>query len=161
MATIDGFGAAMIGRLTNSGATQPKVSTQKQKATAPELPQLVLPGQGKTEAPDAQPLPGTSQKGSGSPEHQSRDSEGQSKPMTGSELAEVLRRVNLTSDLFEVQAKFMINPSGEVSIQITNQRTGEVIRKIPPYEVQKIAQAISNGAGGSDPIGSLLTDIKA
>jgi len=159
MVTIDGFGAAMIGRLSQTGATQPKVSTQKQKAPAPELPQLVLPGQGKTQSPETQQLLGISQTGSGKPEHQSSQSEG--KQLTPSEFAEVLHRVNLTSDLFEVQAKFMIDPTGDISIQITNQRTGEVIRKIPPYEVQKIAQAISNGAGGSDPIGSLLTDIKA
>jgi uncharacterized FlaG/YvyC family protein len=73
----------------------------------------------------------------------------------------VLHKVNLTFDLFEIQANYTVNSNtGDVIVQIVNQRTGELIRRIPPYDLPKIAQAISNqkpfGLGGS-----ILTDIMA
>jgi len=75
------------------------------------------------------------------------------KPKTLEELAELLRKVNLTFDLFEIQTRYQVNlETGEVTLQIVNQRTGEVIRKIPPYDVPKVAEALKNG----DP---LLKDI--
>jgi uncharacterized FlaG/YvyC family protein len=98
--------------------------------------------------------------------HQSRDSSigreqarekvvEQPKRMSLQELAELLRKVNLTFDLFEIQARYIIDKSsGDVSVQIINQRTGEVIRKIPPYDVPKVAEALKNG-------GPAVTDVMA
>jgi len=78
-----------------------------------------------------------------------------SKRMSLEELAEVLRKVNLTFDLFEIQATFTIDQkTGDVSVKIINQRTGEVIRKIPPYDVAKVAEALKNGD-------ATVTDVKA
>jgi len=75
--------------------------------------------------------------------------------MSVQELEELLRKVNLSFDLFEIQATYTVdNHTGDVSVQIINQRTGEVIRKIPPYEVPRVAQALENG----DPV---VTDVKA
>lgn len=66
--------------------------------------------------------------------------------MTLEELAEALRKVNLTFDLFEIQARFIIDQkTGEISVQVINQRTGEVIRKIPPYDVPQIVESLKNG----------------
>jgi uncharacterized FlaG/YvyC family protein len=82
--------------------------------------------------------------------------------MSSSEFAEILRRVNLTFDLFEIQAFITVDhESGEVTVQVINQRTGEVIRKIPPYDVPKIIEALDNALpnqGGS--VEGLITDIK-
>ena len=70
----------------------------------------------------------------------------QLKPRTLDELAELLRKVNLTFVLFEIQTRYQVNlETGEVSLQIVNQRTGEVIRKIPPYDVPRVAEALKNG----------------
>ncbi len=78
----------------------------------------------------------------------------QPKRMSLDELAEALRKVNLTFDLFEIQTRFIIDStSGDISVQIINQRTGEVIRKIPPYELPQVAQLIESG----EP---LVTDVK-
>ena len=70
----------------------------------------------------------------------------QTKRMTLEEFAEVLRKVNLTFDMFEIQARFTIDSnSGDISIEVINQRTGEVIRKIPPYALPELAEALLNG----------------
>jgi uncharacterized FlaG/YvyC family protein len=82
--------------------------------------------------------------------------------MSLSELAEMLRKVNLTFDLFEIQAFITVDhESGEMTVEVINQRTGEVIRKIPPYDVPKIIQALDNqlpNQGGS--VEGLITDIE-
>jgi uncharacterized FlaG/YvyC family protein len=81
--------------------------------------------------------------------------------MSLAELAEVLHRVNLTFDLFEIRANYTVNSNtGDVIVQIVNQRTGEIIRRIPPYDLEAIAQTIST----QKPFGlsgSLLTDVMA
>ena len=76
----------------------------------------------------------------------------QTKRMTLEEFAEVLRKVNLTFDMFEIQARFTIDSnSGDISIEVINQRTGEVIRKIPPYYVTGFAEALKEGkVAGTD-----------
>jgi len=81
--------------------------------------------------------------------------------MSITELEEMLRKVNLTFDLFEIQAKFSVNAdTGEISVQIVNQRTGEVIRSIPPYDVPEMVQSIGKQVPyGLD--GSILTDVLA
>ena len=79
----------------------------------------------------------------------------QFKRMTVDELAEMLQKVNLTFDLFEIQARYHIDKTtGDITVEVINQRTGEVIRKIPPYDVPKITEALKNGE-------SIVTDIKA
>jgi len=79
----------------------------------------------------------------------------QIKRMTTEELADMLRKVNLTFDTFEIQAKFTIDSSsGDISVEVINQRTGEVIRKIPPYDVPQVADSLLNGK-------ALFTDVKA
>lgn len=73
--------------------------------------------------------------------------------MSYEDFAEMLRKVNLTIDLFEIQAKYIIDQStGDMQVQIINQRTGEVIRKIPPYEVPSLAEALKKGE-------AVLTDL--
>jgi uncharacterized FlaG/YvyC family protein len=75
--------------------------------------------------------------------------------MSLDELAEMLRKVNLTFDLFEIQAIFSIDQkTGDVTVEVINQRTGEVIRKIPPYDIGEMVDALETGE-------SVLTDIKA
>ena len=96
-------------------------------------------------------------KNSGSPPAELRDR------MSLNELADLLRKVNLTFDLFEIQAIYSVDhESGEVTVKVINQRTGEVIRKIPPYDLPKIIKALENErlVNGSSPEG-LITDIKA
>lgn len=79
----------------------------------------------------------------------------QFKRMTVDELAEMLQKVNLTFDLFEIQARYHIDKTtGDITVEVINQRTGEVIRKIPPYDVPRITEALKNGE-------SIVTDIKA
>jgi len=77
------------------------------------------------------------------------------------ELAEILRKVNLTFDLFEIQTQFTVNSNtGEVTVQVVNQRTGEVIRRIPPYDVPGMVEAIKSQVPyGLD--GSIITDVLA
>jgi uncharacterized FlaG/YvyC family protein len=71
---------------------------------------------------------------------------GQIARMTLEELAEMLRKVNLTFDLFEIQAKFTVDRStGDITVEIINQRTGEVIRRIPPYDLPGVAEALKAG----------------
>lgn len=75
--------------------------------------------------------------------------------MTLEELAEMLRKVNLTFDTFEIRAKFTINmENGDLLVEVINERTGEVIRRIPPYDVPDVAESLINS-------GSAVTDIKA
>ena len=62
----------------------------------------------------------------------------QQKP-TPQEVTEMLNQVASGVDLFEIQAKFSINQAtGEIQIQVVNNTTGEVIRRIPPYEAVKL-----------------------
>jgi uncharacterized FlaG/YvyC family protein len=79
----------------------------------------------------------------------------QTKRMSLEEFAEMLRKVNLTFDMFEIQARFIIDrESGDISIEVINQRTGEVIRKIPPYRLPDLVEAVKTG-------GAAVTDVMA
>lgn len=74
--------------------------------------------------------------------------------MTLEELAEMLRKVNLTFDLFEIQASITVDQkTGDISVEVINQRTGEVIRKIPPYDVSTMVESLETGD-------SVLTDVE-
>jgi uncharacterized FlaG/YvyC family protein len=51
------------------------------------------------------------------------------------ELREMLRRINLTFDLFEIAAEYSIDDdNNRVKVVVRNTRTGRVIRRIPPSE---------------------------
>ena len=74
--------------------------------------------------------------------------------MSLEELAEMLRKVNLTFDLFEIQARIIVDQkTGDISVEVINQRTGEVIRKIPPYDVTTMVESLETGD-------SVLTDVE-
>ena len=74
--------------------------------------------------------------------------------MSLEELAEMLRKVNLTFDLFEIQASITIDQkTGDILVEVINQRTGEVIRKIPPYDVSTMVESLETGD-------SILTDVE-
>lgn len=75
-------------------------------------------------------------------------------PRSLQELAEALRKVNLTFDLFEIKAQIDVQDSGQVVVRIINDRTGEVLRQIPSEEAQRLAAALTEGRG-------VLTDLSA
>ena len=98
-----------------------------------ELPEIKLPSEGvKSTAPKP------SQKEMVAPPER----------LTLTEIAQILRRVNLTFDLFEIQAKFSIDESrGGIQIEVINNKTGEVIRRIPPYEAVALFSDAGKAAG--------------
>ena len=58
-------------------------------------------------------------------------------PLSKEELEEMLRRMNLTLDVFEIEARYSISEEDHlVKVTLINTRTGEVIRHIPPDEFQ-------------------------
>ena len=64
------------------------------------------------------------------------------------ELAEMLRKVNLTFDLFEIAAEYSIEEDGKrISITVRNTRTGEILRRIPPGEFLDNLRDIRQGLG--------------
>lgn len=70
------------------------------------------------------------------------------------ELSEMLQCLNLTFDLFEIQASFSLSEEGnEVRVVLRNTRTGEVIRRIPPGEL------LQNFSSFKDSIGLLYNRI--
>ncbi len=88
--------------------------------------------------------------------------------MSLDELSDMLQKVNLTFDLFEIQARFSVDrQTGDISVEVINQRTGEVIRKIPPYDIAEFVQSVVSpstphldvGVEGSGE-GGILTDIR-
>ena len=65
-----------------------------------------------------------------------------------SEIANLLNKVNLHFDLFEIQAKFTIDKaSGGILIEVRNNQTGEVIRRIPPYDAIRFLSEAEKTAG--------------
>jgi uncharacterized FlaG/YvyC family protein len=64
------------------------------------------------------------------------------------ELAEMLRKVNLTFDLFEIAAEYTVQQEPHrILVVIRNTRTGEVIRRVPPEELVANYNDIRNGLG--------------
>jgi len=64
------------------------------------------------------------------------------------ELAEMLRKVNLTFDLFEIAAEYTVEEEPHrVTVVIRNTRTGEVIRRIPPANFIENYNDIKSGLG--------------
>lgn len=69
-------------------------------------------------------------------------------PISKEELAEMLHRINLTFDLFEVAAKYTIDEeSSQIHVTLINTRTGTVIRRIPPSEFQSSFDRFREGLG--------------
>jgi uncharacterized FlaG/YvyC family protein len=69
-------------------------------------------------------------------------------PVSKEELAEMLHRINLTFDLFEVAAKYSIEEDGnQIHVTLINTRTGEVIRRIPPGDFQSSFDSFREGLG--------------
>jgi len=70
------------------------------------------------------------------------------KEITLEELAEQLRKINLTFDLFEIEAKFSISEEDNIiRVELRNTRTGKLIRKIPPYEFNANYDSFKSGVG--------------
>lgn len=60
------------------------------------------------------------------------------KRLSFDELRDMMRRVNMYIDPFEVQARFFVEESsGDVMVKIVNTVSGEVIRSIPPGEFER------------------------
>lgn len=151
MATIEKLGAAFIQKLFRRPSLDLKIP-MKEVAGKTEKPVRVRHDANA----NAEPIDTKQQRPESSPVR-SRASENviEQKRMSLEELAELLRKINLTFDLFEVQAKFSTDPvTGQIKVEVVNQRTGEVIRKIPPYEVPRVYDALRNG----EP---LMTDTEA
>jgi flagellar protein FlaG len=68
--------------------------------------------------------------------------------MSYAEISKMLSRVNIYLDQFEIQASYTIDEvTGGIQIEIVNRTTGEVIRKIPPYEAARLFSDIEEAAG--------------
>jgi uncharacterized FlaG/YvyC family protein len=68
--------------------------------------------------------------------------------ISNEELAQMLHKVNLTFDLFEIEADVSMDQSShEVHVVVRNTRTGDVIRRIPAYEFKSQFTSFRNGVG--------------
>ena len=57
------------------------------------------------------------------------------KRLSLAEITKLLSKVNLHTDLFEISANYSIDEaSGGIQVEVKNTKTGEVIRRIPPYD---------------------------
>jgi uncharacterized FlaG/YvyC family protein len=151
MATIQNLGAAYSVHLARKDRAPERLPAQKRTegAKAESIPMArIAIASGHTE--EAQFSRDSSEGG-----RAIENAKEQFKRMSLDELAEMLRKVNLTFDVFEIQARYTIDrESGDISIEVINQRTGEVIRKIPPYDIPDFADAILFGSG-------MVTDVMA
>ena len=167
MATIESLGAALFRRVAQQDANGQPISLPARAPRTQSAPDVAVVKEGAAQSPGEVRLPSKPSIGERNPAS-GRDSGSRPvelrKQMTLDELAEVLRKVNLTFDLFEIQTRFTVDSdTGEITVQVVNQRTGEVIRKIPPYDLSEIAKALekSRQGGGDQAVGPLITDIKA
>jgi flagellar protein FlaG len=68
--------------------------------------------------------------------------------MSYAEISKMLSKLNIYLDQFEIQANYTIDEAtGGVQIKIVNRTTGEVIRKIPPYEAARLFSDHGKAAG--------------
>lgn len=68
--------------------------------------------------------------------------------MSYAEISSMLNKVNIYLDQFEIQAHYTVDKTtGGVQIEIVNSTTGEVIRKIPPYEALALFSDIGLATG--------------
>jgi uncharacterized FlaG/YvyC family protein len=64
------------------------------------------------------------------------------------ELAEMLHKLNLTFDLFEIEAEFSFDQDdNQVRVVVRNTRTNEVIRRIPAHDFQAQFSNFRDGVG--------------
>ena len=64
------------------------------------------------------------------------------------EISKMLTKVNLSFDLFEIQAKISIDENnGGILIRVVNNKTGEEIMRIPPYEAIELLADKGAAAG--------------
>lgn len=74
----------------------------------------------------------------------------QPRQMSLEELAENLRKLNMTFDLFEIQAKYYIDEDDhDIKVIVRNTKTGEIIRKIPPTEFSAQFETFRNNLGSA------------
>lgn len=112
------------------------------------LPQRQVKPQGdsQVELPEIRLLSGG--RGATAPKSSSKEMVAPPERLSLTEIAKILSRVNLTFDLFEIQAKFSVDESrGGIQIEIINNKTGEVIRRIPPYEAVALFSDMGKVAG--------------
>lgn len=71
------------------------------------------------------------------------------KSLSLEQLEELLRKINLSFDLFEIQRIFVVDPSGneEPKVEIRNTVTGELIRVIPTNELTDIYREFKMSVG--------------
>ena len=68
--------------------------------------------------------------------------------MSYAEISSMLNKVNIYLDQFEIQANYTVDKTtGGVQIEIVNKTSGEVIRKIPPYEALALFSGIGLATG--------------
>ena len=150
MATIENLGGAFV-RMAAQLVAREQTVPAKSRTTVAERP---LPTQGRSEHVRGS-VEATSFRGTSPGRGRANEKTQRQKQLSLEELAEVLRKVNLRFDLFEIQAKFTVSrQTGEVTIEVINQRTGEVIRKIPPYAVSQVLQSMKDGS-------PVITDVEA
>ncbi|HDS31040.1 MAG TPA: flagellar protein FlaG [Firmicutes bacterium] len=144
MATIENLGAQLI-RFPDNPVQVQKPLPDKVRVKSGES--VVIPAAKKTDArPQSGHVEEASHREASSRRGRATERAQQFQRMSLDELAEMLRRINLTFDLFEIQAKFSVDQTtGRVSVEVINQRTGEVIRKIPPYDVGRIIESLERG----------------
>jgi uncharacterized FlaG/YvyC family protein len=161
MATIENLGAALFQQTGQSGLRGlPKKVKLPERSNGEAIPlpaaQNASYPPGNVDLPGAKDVikPHVEQSSSSRPaKHIER--------MSIEELAAMLRKVNLTFDLFEIQASFSVDAAtGDVTVKVINQRTGEVIRQIPPYKIPDIIRNLDQNLD-KDLIAPLITDTKA
>lgn len=69
-------------------------------------------------------------------------------PLSLEELEEMLRKVNMTFDLFEIAAEYTVEEDPHrIIVTIRNTHTGKVIRRIPPDDFVANYNDIKRGLG--------------
>lgn len=144
MATIEHLGATLFSRLTGKKLTQDNLPRPDRVKSEGKVEIPIVERAGKSRSTKEVKMPEDLSIETEKPKEQVKPVEIQR--MSIEELAAQLRKVNLTFDMFEIQAKFTVNKqTGEISVEVINQRTGEVIRKVPPYDVPDFIDSFNNG----------------
>ena len=117
--------------------------------TVPE-PKLEVRPTGKLHIslPDA--IPSSSEKGTAKPQISKPEVPAPPKPsmMSYAEISSMLSKVNIYLNQFEIQAHYTVDKTtGGVQIEIVNKTSGQVIRKIPPYEALALFSDIGLATG--------------
>jgi len=70
------------------------------------------------------------------------------KPGTQQKLAEAIRQINQTMEIYNTELRFTIHEaSGEIMVKVVKSETGEVIREIPPEYILKIVTYVKEILG--------------